>query len=86
MSLTMRAGVTTAAVEGDELVLLDRRSGRYWQLNPTGSAVLRALLDGSALDDVAADLAREQGVPADRATADVTLLVQRLRDAELVSP
>ncbi|MEV5627698.1 PqqD family peptide modification chaperone [Streptomyces sp. NPDC052507] len=29
------------------MVLLDEQSGRYWQLNPSGAFILRALLDGA---------------------------------------
>lgn len=86
MSLNLRAGVTRADVEGGESVLLDGRSGRYWQLNATGTAILLAALAGTAPGDVAAELARTRGIPAARAAADVAELLLRLRAAGLVTP
>jgi hypothetical protein len=86
MSLSLRVGVTNADVEGDECVLLDGRSGRYWQLNATGAAVVRAALTGTALRDIAAELARTRGVPVERAAADIAHLIGQLRDARLVTP
>ncbi len=45
MTLTLKPDVTATDTE-DGLVLLDQRSGRYWQLNRSGATTLRLLLDG----------------------------------------
>ncbi|MGW6568833.1 lasso peptide biosynthesis PqqD family chaperone [Streptomyces sp. NPDC054975] len=67
-------------------VLLDGSTGEYWELNPTGSLVLTALLDGRPAEEVADSLCAEFDVDGDRATADVTALLSALRDARLVRP
>ncbi|MBC3844429.1 PqqD family protein [Streptacidiphilus sp. 4-A2] len=37
----------TATPSGRGMILLDTRSGKYWQLNDTGALVLRNLLRGA---------------------------------------
>ncbi|MFI1015791.1 PqqD family peptide modification chaperone [Streptomyces sp. NPDC020965] len=48
------------------MVLLDERSGRDWQLNPTGALILRTLLDGNTADDVVRRLQNATGSGAGR--------------------
>lgn len=85
MPLTLRRDVTATRV-GDGLVLLDQRSGRYWQLNATGTVVLRALLDGSTLPEAAHELSRRSAVGIEQALADATGLLGHLHSARLVTP
>jgi hypothetical protein len=65
------------------MVLLDERTGRYWQLNSTGAEILRAVLDGTARGEVAARLAATRDVTAERAAADIAELLDRLAAAGL---
>lgn len=51
MALRLRPGVVMQAV-GAELVLLDTEAGLYFDLNPTGSILLSAWVDGA--DDATA--------------------------------
>lgn len=67
----------------DGTVLLHQRTGRYWQLNVTGSGVLRRLLDGDSPEGIAADLATEHGIDPQRAAQDVDAVIQQLQSAEL---
>ncbi|MGP4110156.1 lasso peptide biosynthesis PqqD family chaperone [Streptomyces sp. 4N509B] len=60
MTLALGPDVVTTDVD-DGLVLLDQRSGRYWQLNRTGAVALRRLLDGASLDEVAVALTQGAG-------------------------
>jgi hypothetical protein len=83
MSLRLRPDVVTCDT-GRGLVLLDARRGRYWQLNATGAAVLRGLLDGAAPDRLAAALAARQPVAAEQAAEDIATLVADLTRARLV--
>ncbi|MGI5365935.1 lasso peptide biosynthesis PqqD family chaperone [Streptomyces sp. A244] len=83
MTLTLPPDVTTADTE-DGLVLLDQRNGRYWQLNRTGAAMLRLLLEGLSPEQAAARLAASTPVAADRALADVRALIESLTSAHLV--
>ncbi|MFC9976638.1 lasso peptide biosynthesis PqqD family chaperone [Spirillospora sp. NPDC127200] len=85
MTFALREHVTmTETPHG--AVLLDERSGRYWQTNRTGAQALRALLDGASVPE-AAEALRERHtdqVGADQARADVTELIDALRAAEVV--
>ncbi|WP_197696548.1 lasso peptide biosynthesis PqqD family chaperone [Nocardia terpenica] len=80
----MRSTVTIADTE-DGVVLLDRRTGRYFQLNVTGSQILRTLLDGSTIDAAVTALTASHGIGQDRARADVGKLIDRLSRARLVA-
>ncbi|MEU2872764.1 lasso peptide biosynthesis PqqD family chaperone [Streptomyces olivoreticuli] len=80
----LRADVTCCTTE-DGMVLLDERTGQYWQLNATGAAVLRALLDGFTPEQITDRLTQTRPVDRDRAAADVTALVDELTRAGLVA-
>ncbi|GAB2714390.1 lasso peptide biosynthesis PqqD family chaperone [Kitasatospora kifunensis] len=73
----------TATPTGDGMVLLDQRSGKYWQLNATAALVLRALLEGASPEQAAAALTAAHPAAADRAAEDVSALVDRLRTVNL---
>jgi Coenzyme PQQ synthesis protein D (PqqD) len=85
MSLRLRADVSITKTD-DGMVLLDERSGRYWQLNSSGALVLRTLLDGATLEQAATTLAARYPVCQEQASGDVTALVTSLRAARLVCP
>ena len=85
MSLTLRHGVSTATTD-DGIVLLNEKSGRYWQLNQSGSTTLRSLLDGNSPAQAAQNLANTYGIPVAQAAADVDALLIALRTATLVTP
>jgi predicted Rdx family selenoprotein len=69
----------------DGTVLLHQRTGRYWQLNVTGSLVLRRLLDGDSAEGIAADLAVEHDIDPQRAAQDVDAVIRQLQTAELTA-
>ncbi|MGI5423478.1 lasso peptide biosynthesis PqqD family chaperone [Streptomyces sp. CA-179760] len=75
----------TACPTGDGMVLLDERTGRYWQLNSTGALVIKALLDGAAPDQVADRLAATRPATRERAAADVSALLDHLLKEALVT-
>ncbi|GAB3211852.1 lasso peptide biosynthesis PqqD family chaperone [Marinactinospora thermotolerans] len=60
------------------LVLLDRRDGRYWQLNSTGAEILRRLMDGEEVGAVAGFLAAEYEVDPAEAERDVRSLLDEI--------
>jgi coenzyme PQQ synthesis protein D (PqqD) len=70
----------------DGLVLLDERTGRYWQLNLTGAHVLGALLEGRHPDHIAQDLVFRYRIDLHQAQRDVTALTDQLHAAKLVQP
>lgn len=67
------------------MVLLDERSGRYWQLNGTGALVVKVLLEGATPEQAAERLTATRPVTPERATADVTALVAHLVKEKLVT-
>lgn len=81
--LTLRDGVSMVDTEYG-IALLDEDSGQYWNLNPTGALVLRALLAGGTAARAADDLTEQYAVDLDSAGRDVQELVDGLRAAGLV--
>ncbi|SEM64692.1 lasso peptide biosynthesis PqqD family chaperone [Streptacidiphilus jiangxiensis] len=70
----------------DGTVLLHGRTGRYFQLNLTGRAVLRQLLAGESPAGIANGLVVTHGIDAQRAKDDVKAVLAQLASAELVQP
>lgn len=68
----------------DGTVLLDSDHGRFYGLNPTGAIVWKALSDGHSIEQITRDLGTRFGAPPDRVRADVTKLVDQLRDRHLL--
>ncbi|WET76768.1 lasso peptide biosynthesis PqqD family chaperone [Amycolatopsis sp. QT-25] len=83
MTLSLRPDVATTDTDHGS-VLLDERSGRYFQLNTTGTHVLHALLAGDDPEQIATGLAEHHHLPAARARADVDAIIEQLRTANLV--
>jgi coenzyme PQQ synthesis protein D (PqqD) len=83
MALKLRPGVFEAETEYG-IVLLDGDSGEYFDLNPTGALVLRALLTGATAGQAARTLTEEYQVGLDDATRDVRELLEHLHTAGLV--
>jgi Coenzyme PQQ synthesis protein D (PqqD) len=81
----LRPDIATTDTD-DGQVLLDERTGRYWQLNCTGAHVLHALLDGHDPDHIAQDLATRYRITVHQAHRDVTALTHHLYAANLVQP
>ncbi len=83
MKLSLARDVTLTSVDTGA-VLLDGRRGRYWQLNQSGSAILRRLLDGETPAATAASLSAAAPVSEAQARQDVQALVESLSAANLV--
>ncbi|MBQ0986443.1 lasso peptide biosynthesis PqqD family chaperone [Streptomyces sp. F63] len=84
MPLQFAADVSTAETDYGT-VLLDQRSGRYWELNPTGTLVVKALLRGGEERDAVEALVAEFEIGREQAARDVAALVETLRDSGLVT-
>ncbi|AKN74698.1 hypothetical protein QR97_37780 [Streptomyces sp. PBH53] len=84
MSVSLAAHVTVVDTDGDAMVLLDERTGKYRQLNPTGALVLRLLLRGATAEDAAAALAERYPQAGAGAGEDVARLLGALRQAGLL--
>ncbi|MZF90611.1 lasso peptide biosynthesis PqqD family chaperone [Streptomyces sp. SID5643] len=84
--MPLRFGDNVSTAETDYgTVLLDEQGGAYWELNPTATLVVRALLDGGAEADAAAALVREFDIDPAQARQDVETLVRELRASGLAS-
>lgn len=84
--MPLRLSPDIAATDTDDgLVLLDERTGRYWQLNPTGAYVLYALVDGEHPEKIAQDLVTRYRIDPHQAHHDVTALAVQLYAAKLVA-
>ena len=84
MALKLRAGVSTADTDYGT-TLLDEDSGEYFTLNPTGTLVLRTLLDGGTPEQAARALTEQYAVDAEAADRDVADLIGGLRSARLLA-
>ncbi|MWA16045.1 lasso peptide biosynthesis PqqD family chaperone [Streptomyces sp. BA2] len=84
--MALRFGPDVSTAETDYgTVLLDQRSGDYWELNPTGSLVVKTLLDGGEEATAVDALVTEFAIDRARAEQDVTALVRELRESGLAS-
>ncbi|MEU0171090.1 lasso peptide biosynthesis PqqD family chaperone [Streptomyces iakyrus] len=84
--MPLRFGDNVSTAETDYgTVLLDEQGGAYWELNPTATLVVRALLDGGDEADAAAALVREFDIDQAQARQDVETLVRELRESGLAS-
>jgi hypothetical protein len=84
MALRFAADVSTAETDYGT-VLLDQRSGHYWELNPTGTLVVKTLLEGGEEADAVDALVTEFDINRRQAAQDVATLVQELRVSGLAS-
>ena len=82
MSVRLCFDVATADTD-DGTVLLNERTGRYWQLNATGAEVLLQLLAGHTPSQVANKLAERHRIEVNQAQQDVTAVIDQLQAAGL---
>ncbi|MET9643523.1 lasso peptide biosynthesis PqqD family chaperone [Streptomyces syringium] len=83
MAVRFAKDVSTAKTDYGT-VLLDQRSGQYWELNPTGTLVVQTLMDGGGETDAVDAVVAEFAVDRPRAAQDVSTLIGQLRQAGLV--
>ncbi|GAU69178.1 hypothetical protein SSP35_10_02140 [Streptomyces sp. NBRC 110611] len=84
MALQLAKDVTAAETEYGT-VLLDQRSGDYWELNPTGTIVIRTLLEGGEEADAVDAVVAEFDIGRSRAAQDVAALLDLLRTSGLTA-
>ncbi len=77
-------GVAARAV-GDDMVLLDLRSGVYYSLNAVGATVWRGIDRNATVEQIVADTISEFEVDAARAREDVTTFLRSLLEAGLIA-
>jgi len=84
MNFALAPHVTATPTEHG-VVLLDERTGRYWQMNDTAALVLRCLLDGGTVESAVTALRTRFPDAGDQLTQDVTALVDALRAAKVAA-
>lgn len=84
MRLVNRPYLKLAATEYGA-VLLDTKSGDYWELNPTSATIVSALLDGGQAEEATHRLTEEFDVDAERAAADVGAVLRAMAAAGVVA-
>lgn len=84
MNLTLREDVSIVQAETGT-ILLNERTGHYWQLNISGALILDILRNGGTVDDARHALTGRYPVDNDRAAADIDALLATLRSAGLVT-
>ncbi|MFH9072108.1 lasso peptide biosynthesis PqqD family chaperone [Streptomyces alboflavus] len=82
VEMRLREDVSTAITEYG-MVLLDERTGRYWQINPVGTVILEHLAHG--VDAVVGSLTSRFDVDSDQARADVDAFLRQLSTNGLVA-
>ncbi|MFF8841376.1 lasso peptide biosynthesis PqqD family chaperone [Streptomyces sp. NPDC015127] len=84
--MALRFGTDVSTAETDYgTVLLDERSGMYWELNPTGTVVIKTLLEGGDEAAAVAALVDEFDIDQEQAAQDVATLVRDLRATGLAA-
>lgn len=83
--MKLRQGVALTSTEYGA-VLLDERSGSYWQLNECGAIVVNALAEGRGQEAAVERLLEEFDVERAEAEADVAELTRQLVEAEIIAP
>ena len=83
MTVRLKTDISLCPTE-HSAVVLNERTGQYWQLNETGASILGALLDARTPEDIAGRLADSRTVSRERALTDVRSLVGSLTAAGLI--
>lgn len=83
MPMQLRPGVVMQPV-GGELLLLDTQAGLYFDLNPTGSLLLSAWLDGADDPAAVAAVTARFAAPAEQVQTDAAALKAELLKRHLV--
>jgi hypothetical protein len=67
-----------------EIVALDLRRAVYLTINPSGTKLWPALLEGATREELITRLSEDWGIGADDATKDVDLFLRELADQDLL--
>ncbi|MFI5557861.1 PqqD family peptide modification chaperone [Amycolatopsis japonica] len=84
MKFQLAENVGRVQLEQGGAILLDERTGKYLQLNASGNAVLRAMLNGESTRTIVENLSSGIDASMDRVTADVEEFVAAMRKKGLI--
>jgi hypothetical protein len=68
----------------EETILIDAKADRYLRLNRTGAWLWERLAEPASASELSSGLAVEFGIAEDRATADVSLFLEDMKDRGLI--
>lgn len=68
----------------EETVILDIARDRYTRLNGSAGLLWEELAEPRTVAELADRLSERYGIPAERATADASALIERLRERRLI--
>lgn len=74
----------TSSEIGDELALLDPKSGQYFTLNQTGSAVWQCLDTPRSMEDLVRTVTEKFDIDSSECENDIKELIIQLSDAGLI--
>lgn len=74
----------TSSEIGDELALLDSKSGQYFTLNQTGSVVWQCLDAPCSLQDIVRTVTEKFDIDPSACESDIKELITQLNDAGLI--
>lgn len=83
MTMTISKEVVSEIV-GDQAVLLDLRSGKYYQLNRTGTMIWQGIEQGHGVDAVCKSLVMAFRQPEPEVRGDVARLITELTSRGLI--
>ncbi|MBO1416829.1 lasso peptide biosynthesis PqqD family chaperone [Streptomyces sp. FH025] len=84
MAFRLHRHVSTVVTDSG-MVLLDERTGGYFELNATGAATLTALLDGASPEEATRRLTADTQAPPDQVATDVAAFLADLARLRLGS-
>lgn len=78
------SNIVTSGEIGDELALLEPKTGQYFTLNQTGSVVWQFLREPRTLSEIVDEVANKFDVSAAECEGDIEVLVARLSESGLI--
>ncbi|MFJ5680999.1 PqqD family peptide modification chaperone [Streptomyces sp. NPDC093097] len=71
--------------DGDAAVLLNKKTGKYFRLNPLGVKVFEMLSSGRSIPSIVSELQEKFPQASDRIPDDIQKLVDDMRTAKVVT-
>jgi len=83
MTVRMKTDIHFRPIE-HSAVILNERTGQYWQLNETAAYILQAVLTDTTKAEIADQIITARPVNRERALADIHSLLDELTRADLI--
>lgn len=83
--MRLRAAEISTRTIGDETIVLNLATSRYFTVTGVGTAVFDLLVEGATLDELVGRVVEEYEVDRETAGRDLAAFIDRLRDARLLA-